>query len=1049
MVGSTSRIDLGDTDYVVDDDTFDQQPNLSPISIRTSSERINTGSDNNDKDKFPIFNDNSSLLGIIVDRSSFDDDDELTTFGGRTAGGRDAPSVIDENHPSSMDMSLSTININQQLQNQQQHLIDMNNNIPGGVMSMGGSGVNARGSSGTVMRNGKVRRKLRWKPRFGKNKDKSGNGGGNVSSDASVMSALTNRSNSTSRSSSTTRSFLSHFSRRSVNSFHTFHSTATPKATNKANRPQAPHTVMRPNYQDSFSSNNSISSKSSKHATIDTEGEHILQQQNHHHQNHQRIRSFRSSLDSVEETASASSASPSSPSASASLADRADVTDPDDDTNNDSKKVEVVQPRPNSSGIPRSPSSSVTDSKKKNINFIKYEAVISTIDKSNTTATTSKSSTIDKSNNTSSSTTNKSSAQKPPLSSSPPKKSQPQQHQLKPRRPPLFKRRMRHFKNSSKTATSAQQNPPSPSSPTDTNSTTTSSSSISPSGSLSLERESSVIPMSLGEEYEEDRRVLFKGDTSITTTTKQKQKPTTTTKKNTILNRNSSSSNKKNRDIVTVTRTAKTRSSSVDEEKKDEESSSVVTGSMSGCSASTHDEDIVLEEGIEESSVCTGDYQSIQSGSVNNGSSGRSRSSSVHSSSSNAAGSHNSSSEPSTTILKKRISSITKKRSNSSSSTSRSTASPKRGVSGGSGVGGSNINSPPSPKQYNHPSDSISNLTSKGKKNSSSKSTSVPCDLDEGKFVEAENNLRAIHEMAAEHMAHGEYEEAADVFEEILRGQQERYGQDHYRVGTALHNLGIVYLKKGDYKKAIGICQRAVAVRKESLVPNHPDVAVSLAQLGVAHLESQNFKKALAAFRDALHIRRNFLGHRHPKCSKILNNIGCALYSIEDFPASKCAFDEALDIQRDALRSIPSNESTESTRMQTNAFLLSMASTLCNIGSIKLRWGEFDEATVDLEEALLIQQSVLGDDHPTVLSTSDSIELVDSAKYSAANPRSQAHKYLMNKAVAVCSDSETNPATMMTDLFSIENLETISPKNWFMNPCGPVGCVNGKHTENL
>ena len=568
--------------------------------------------------------------------------------------------------------------------------------------------------------------------------------------------------------------------------------------------------------------------------------------------------------------------------------------------------------------------------------------------------------------------------------------------------------------------------------------------------------------MSLGEEYEEDRRVLFKGDTSTstststTTTTTTKQKPTTSaTKKTTILNRNSSSSSnkKKNRDIVTVTTTSKTktRSSSVDEEKKDGESSSVVTGSMSGCSsASTHDEDIVLEEGIEESSVCTGDYQSIQSGSVNNGgSAGRSRSSSVHSALSDAAGSHNSSSEPSTTNLKKRIYSITKKRPNSSSSASRSTAFPKRGVSGGSGVGGSNINSSPSPKKYNRPSDSISNVTSKGKKSSPSKSTSVPCDLDEGKFVEAENNLRAIHEMAAEHMAHGEYEEASDVFEEILRGQQERYGQNHYRVGTALHNLGIVYLKKGDYKKAIGICQRAVAVRKESLVPNHPDVAVSLAQLGVAHLESQNFKKALAAFCDALHIRRNFLGHRHPKCSKILNNIGCALYSIEDFPASKRAFDEALDIQRDALRSIPSNGSTESTRMQTNAFLLSMASTLCNIGSIKLRWGEFDEATVDLEEALLIQQSVLGDDHPTVLSTSDSIELVDSAKYSAANPRSQAHNYLMNKAVAVCSDSETNPATMMTDLFSIENLETISPKNWFMNPCGPVGCVNGKHPENL
>ena len=67
-----------------------------------------------------------------------------------------------------------------------------------------------------------------------------------------------------------------------------------------------------------------------------------------------------------------------------------------------------------------------------------------------------------------------------------------------------------------------------------------------------------------------------------------------------------------------------------------------------------------------------------------------------------------------------------------------------------------------------------------------------PVDVDDGAFVEAESHLNAIHEMAAEHLAHGEYVEALEVFEEILRGQRERYGEGHYRVGTALHNIGIV-----------------------------------------------------------------------------------------------------------------------------------------------------------------------------------------------------------------------------------------------------------------
>jgi len=929
-------------------------------------------------------NDNSSLLGVIVDRSSFDDDDELTTCI-TTYGGRDAPSIIDENHPSSSSLSINLPDHHQQLHNQQQHLIDMN--IPGGVGSISGMGGGAGGGGGVVMRNGKVRRKLRWKPRFGKKKSYNGD----MSSNASVVSALTNRSNSTSRSSSTTRSFLSHFSKKSNTSFHTFHSTETPKATNKANRPQAPHTVMRPNYQDSFDHNNK--NKNSKHSTIDTEGVNIQQQNQHQHQHHhQTIGLFRSNLDSVQE---------SSPTAATNGVEQHD---------NENEYAEVVS-RQNSPGIPRSSSHSVTDSKSISIST-------STINNNNYEVKN----VTDTSSISNASTTTHNAMQKPPMPS-PSQKSQEQQQQQqqqsKPRRPPLFKRRMRHFKNSNNNNNSDNKTTQKAcSSPTNTNET---SSLLSISPSHSLEHENSVIPMSLGEEYEEDRRVLFDATKSPTASAA------------TTANRNRSSS-KKPRDIVTVTTTR----SKTEIEKRDEEVSSVVTGSVSGGSASTQPEGVCLEEGIEESSASPsyhnpGDNQSIQSGSVNGDASSVVSHTSV------------------LTVMQKRISLLTKKR--SSSSASLSTASPQRG--------GSNMIHPPSPSGVSVPSSPFSSqqaadnpsldsssVTSKGLKKLSSSSSSgrrkektsasVPCDLDEGVFLEAERNLRAINEMAAEHMAHGEYEEAADVFEEILRGQQERYGHDHYRVGAALHNLGIVYLKKGDYTKAIEICQRAVAVRKESLVPNHPDVAVSLAQLGVAHLESQNFKKALSAFKDALHIRRNFLGARHHKCSKILNNIGCALYSIEDFVASKRAFDEALGIQRDALRSIPSTESTESTHMQSNALLLSMASTLYNIGSIKVRWGEFDEATVDIEEALLIQQSVLGDDHPTVLSTSDSIELIDSAQHGASNHRTNAHDFLMKKAVAVCSDTETNPTTMMTELFGIENLETISPKNWFLNACGPV-----------
>ena len=59
---------------------------------------------------------------------------------------------------------------------------------------------------------------------------------------------------------------------------------------------------------------------------------------------------------------------------------------------------------------------------------------------------------------------------------------------------------------------------------------------------------------------------------------------------------------------------------------------------------------------------------------------------------------------------------------------------------------------------------------------------------------------------------------------------------------------------------------------------------------------------------------------------------------------------------------------------------------------------------------------------------------MDTAKYCAVNPRSD-HDFLMNRAVAVCTDE--NPTTMMTEMLGIEDFESISPKNWFLNACGP------------
>ena len=242
----------------------------------------------------------------------------------------------------------------------------------------------------------------------------------------------------------------------------------------------------------------------------------------------------------------------------------------------------------------------------------------------------------------------------------------------------------------------------------------------------------------------------------------------------------------------------------------------------------------------------------------------------------------------------------------------------------------------------------------------------------------AERNLKAIHTLALRHLAFKEYFEAIEVFEEMLRGIKEIHGCDHYRVGTVLHNIATVYMKAKDYSRAADMCKLAIDIRGKALGHSHPHLSVSLAQLGIAHLELQNYREAVEAFASALIIRRKHLSPSDLHIARLLNNIGCAEFELNNYDAALKAFEEAIEIQRTSMRStIPG---TKGQHNDLNRVLLSIAAALCNIGSIKLRCRLYDQSLIALEEALLIQESVVGDNHATVLNTKESIKFVNKVR---------------------------------------------------------------------
>jgi hypothetical protein len=57
---------------------------------------------------------------------------------------------------------------------------------------------------------------------------------------------------------------------------------------------------------------------------------------------------------------------------------------------------------------------------------------------------------------------------------------------------------------------------------------------------------------------------------------------------------------------------------------------------------------------------------------------------------------------------------------------------------------------------------------------------------------------------------------------------------------------------------------------------------------------------------------------------------------------------------------------------------------------------------------------------------------VESAKHLASQPK---NNFLIGDADAVCNQENS---TSVIEMLGLDNLEAISPQQWFQNPCGPL-----------
>jgi tetratricopeptide (TPR) repeat protein len=187
-----------------------------------------------------------------------------------------------------------------------------------------------------------------------------------------------------------------------------------------------------------------------------------------------------------------------------------------------------------------------------------------------------------------------------------------------------------------------------------------------------------------------------------------------------------------------------------------------------------------------------------------------------------------------------------------------------------------------------------------------------------------------------------------------------------YMLGITVHNIGVVHVLDGHYDKAMPHFEEAVVVKSETLGPGHPEVAISLDELGIQLFALERYDEALITFRKSQTILSNFYGPGHPQLSMVLNNIACCIFQMRNIQEALATMKYAMELQKTTTPTTTKHFNTTSndaSAEKTDLDLLHTAIILNNIGYLKVNVKEYDEARSNFEDALLIQQSVLGDAH--------------------------------------------------------------------------------------
>lgn len=203
----------------------------------------------------------------------------------------------------------------------------------------------------------------------------------------------------------------------------------------------------------------------------------------------------------------------------------------------------------------------------------------------------------------------------------------------------------------------------------------------------------------------------------------------------------------------------------------------------------------------------------------------------------------------------------------------------------------------------------------------------------------------------------GRLDEAVLVVEDAIAIATGLFGDDDTRVAQMYNDLGVALTSKSRPADAEIALLKALAIRRDRLGDSHPAVAETLQILGGVQRQQGRLDDARGSLHEALAIQRASLGNEHSDIAHTLNSLAILELTVQSHASAETHLREALAIQH-------------ALGLAQTAPTATMTTTL---GAILMRTGRYDEAGSMLRSALAVHREVLGDTHPAVMNTQNSL----------------------------------------------------------------------------